>query len=133
MRMVVDGVEYTLVLNTDVMATLEEHFSTPQKDTTWDEIWARVLKGSVRTVRALIWAMLRPHHPTMTIAAASALIDKAGGFEGLSQILAQAATATTPDPKDVKELNAGSRPPAAQGTRRRGTGGASTSTRAGSV
>jgi hypothetical protein len=133
-RMVVDGKEYTLVLNTGVMATLEDHFSTPQKDVTWDEIWGRVLRGSVKTVRALIWAMLQPHHPTLTIAAVSILIDQAGGFEGLTDILKQAGQSSAPDPADVKELGVPKGPRAAQGTRsRRGTGGASTSTRAASV
>lgn len=132
--MVVDGVEYTLVLNTDVMATLEDHFSTPQKDVTWDEIWGRVLRGSVKTVRALIWAMLRPHHPTLTIADAGVLIDNAGGFAGLTDILQQAGASSTPDPADVKELGVPARPRAAQGARARlGTGGGSTSTRAASV
>lgn len=52
-----------------------------------------MLRGSVKTVRALIWAMLQPHHPTLTIADVSGLIDQAGGFEGLTGILEQAATA----------------------------------------
>lgn len=126
--MVVDGRTYTLVLNTNVMATLEEHFSTPDNDVTWDQIWTRVLRGSVKTVRALIWATLQQHHPTLTLDDASRLIDKAGGFEGLTHILADAQKASTPDPKDVKEL--GVRPRKAG---RRGTGGGSTSTRDGSA
>lgn len=132
--MTVDGVDYTLVLNMDVMATLEDHFSTPQKEVFWDEIWGRVLRGSVKTVRALIWAMLQQRHPTLTIAEVSTLIDRAGGFPGLTQILQQAAGETTPDPADVKELGVSKRPRAAQGTRaRRGIGGGSRSTRAASV
>lgn len=132
-RMVIDGKTYTLVLNTDVMVILEEHFSTPQHDVTWDDIWTRVLRGSVKTVRALIWAMLQQHHPTITIEAASKLIDRAGGFAGLTDILTQAGKSSTPDPKDVKELGLDKRPQTAQKTRRRGTGGGSTSTRAASV
>lgn len=133
-RMTVDGQDYTLVLNTSVMAALEDHFSTAQKEVVWEEIWARVLRGSVKTVRALIWAMLQPHHPQLTIEGVSALIDRAGGFEGLTHILQQAAKSSAPDPDDVKELGIPARPRPAQGTRaRRGTGGDSTSTRAGSV
>lgn len=125
---VVDGKTYTLVLNTSVMATLEDHFSTPTHDVAWDVIWGRVLRGSVKTVRALLWAMLQPHHPSVTIEQAGTLIDRAGGFEGLTHILQQAAKASTPDPKDVKELGVGPRTAG-----RRGTGEASTSTRAGSA
>lgn len=130
--MEIDGTTYTLVLNTSVMAALEDHFSTPEKDVTWDEIWTRVLRGSVKTVRALIWGMLRPHHPTITLEQTGALIDQAGGFAGLTDIIAQAGQDSTPDPKDVKDLGVPKRPRTAQRTRR-GTGGGSTSTRAASV
>lgn len=131
----IGDVEYTLVLNTGAMARLEEYFSTPDKEVTWDEVWARVLKGSVRTVRALIWAMLQTHHPTVTILETGRLIDLAGGFAGLTAILAQAGYHATPDPQDVKELGVTkSRPRTAQGSRaRRGTGAASSSTRGASV
>lgn len=122
--MVVEGKTYTLVLNTSVMAKLEDHFSTPDNEVTWDVIWTRVLRGSVRTVRALIWAMLLPHHPTMTLEGTGDLIDRAGGFEGLTGILAEAAKTSKPDPEDVKELGVGP-----QRAGRRGRGGASTSTR----
>lgn len=131
----IGDVEYTLVLNTGAMARLEEHFSTPTKETTWDEVWARVLKGSVRTVRALLWAMLQTHHPSVTIEQAGVLIDQAGGFEGLIDILDKAGYQATPDPRDVKELGvAKSRPRTAQKSRlRRGTGAASSFTRDASV
>lgn len=132
-RFDVDGQAYTLVLNTSVMASLEEHFSTPDNEVTWDVIWIRVLRGSVRTIRALIWAMLQQHHPTMSIEDAARLIDKAGGFEGLTKVLQQAKQDSTPDPKDVKALGVDKRPRTAQGTRRRGTGACTTSTRAASV
>lgn len=133
-RFAVGGKTYTLVLNTHAMATLEEHFSTPENEVPWDVIWTRVLRGSVRTVRALFWAMLQQHHPNVTLEGAAALIDQAGGFEGLTHILHQAAGVSTPDPKDVKELGVPAGPRAAQGTKvRRGTGGGSTSTRAASV
>jgi hypothetical protein len=127
-KMEIDGKAYTLVLNTNVMATLEEHFSTPEKDVSWDEIFTRVLRGSVKHVRALIWAMLLQHHPTLTVEQVGVLIDKAGGFEGLTHIIQGAAKSSTPDPKDVKEL--GVRPRKAG---RRGTGGGSTSTRGASA
>lgn len=133
-RMTVDGTDYQLVLNMDVMVILEDYFSTPEKEVVWEEIWGRVLRGSVKTVRALIWAMLQPHHPTLAIDAVSTLIDRAGGFPGLTHILKQAAGTSMPDPADVKELDVPKRPRAAQGTRaRRGTGGVSTSTRAASA
>jgi hypothetical protein len=132
--MEIGGKNYLLVLNTGVMAALEEHFSTPQHDVTWDQLWLRVLRGSAKTVRALIWAMLLPHQPTITLEQASALIDEAGGFEGLTKILSQAGKHSTPDPKDIKDLGVPKRPQRAQTkTTRRGTGGASSSTRGASV
>ena len=130
----VKGKSYTLVLNTGVMASMEEHFSTPDREVTWDQIWMRVLRGSVRTVQALIWSMLKPNHPDFTLEQTGALIDDVGGFAGLTDILKQAGTASTPDPKDVEALGVAKRPRTAQGTRtRRGTGGATSSTRAASA
>lgn len=121
----VKGKTYTLVMNTNVMATLEEHFSSPDNEVTWDVIWTRILRGSVRTVRALIWAMLQQHHPQITLEGAAQVIDDAGGFEGMTKLLKQVGKQSTPDPTDVKELDL-KRPRKAA---RRGTGGTSTSTR----
>lgn len=131
-RFAVGGKTYTLVLNTHTMATLEEHFSTIDNEVPWDVIWTRVLRGSVRTVRALLWAMLQQHHPNVTLEGAAKLIDEAGGFEGLTHILKEATKASTPDPQDVKDLDVPKRPQPGQKARR-GTGGGSTSTRGASV
>lgn len=131
-RFSIRGQTYTFVLNTSAMVSVEKHFSTPEKDVTWDEIWTRVMRGSVKTMVGLLWAMLQTHHSTLTIPDVERLIDDAGGFEQFLHIMRQAAKQATPDPADVKELKIPSRPRTAQGGRR-GTGGVSTSTRGASV
>lgn len=88
----IGGTTYTLVLNTDAMIAVEEHFSTLEHEVTWDEAYARVLKGSVRAVQALIWAMLRTHHSTITFKDTARLIDEAGGFAGLAAVIEKTAS-----------------------------------------
>jgi hypothetical protein len=106
-NLVVDGRTFTLVLDIDAMCALEEHFSTPSHDATWDEIAAKVNKGSVRVVRALIWAMLQRHHPDLSVLDAGHLMNDAGGIVGLARVLKVAMESATPDPEDIKALGAG--------------------------
>lgn len=135
LALTVNGKTYTLVLNTAAMASLEEHYSTPNHEASWDECWARVMKGNVRAVRALIWAMLRTHHPDITLEQAGVVIDGAGGFIGMTNLLKGASESATPDPNDLKALGVKENPRTAQARKPRagGTGGRSTSTRAGSA
>lgn len=121
----IDGRRYTLVLNTNAMALLEEHFSTPAHDATWDEILPKLTrKPSVRSLRAVVWAMLQEKHATQfpTIAEASRFVDLIGGVAGLGRILERAGASVSADPRDVTELQEGANPPAAQGDPRDGTG-----------
>jgi hypothetical protein len=106
-NLVVDGRTYTLVLDIDAMCALEEHFSTPSHDATWDEIAVKVNKGSVRVVRALIWAMLQRHHPELSVVDAGHLMNDAGGILGLAKVLKVAMESATPDPEDIKALGVG--------------------------
>jgi hypothetical protein len=106
-NLVVDGRTFTLVLDIDAMCALEEHFSTPSHDATWDEIAVKVNKGSVRVVRALIWAMLQRHHPELSVVDAGHLMNDAGGILGLAKVLKVAMESATPDPEDIKALGVG--------------------------
>jgi hypothetical protein len=130
----VDGRTFTLVLDIDAMCALEEHFSSATHDATWDEIAAKVNKGSVRVVRALIWAMLQRHHPDMSVVEAGHLMNDAGGILGLAKVLKVAMESATPDPEDIKALGAGkTNPPKAQAgkkSRHEGSGVSSILTRA---
>lgn len=96
---------YTLVLDIDAMCALEEYFSTPTHEATWDEIEQRVQRGaSVRMLRALIWAMLQRHHPDVTIVESGRIVSDMGGLPGLITVVSKAMRAATPDPEDVKAL-----------------------------
>lgn len=125
---------YTLVLDMDAMVALEEHFSTPSHDATWDEIEQKVKKGSVRIVRALIWAMLKRHHPDVSIVEAGHIIDEAGGILKLSKVLNAVTQAMQPDKADVEELGQPkANPPQADENPHGGAGETSTLTGVGSA
>jgi hypothetical protein len=132
--LVADGRTYTLVLDTDAMVALEELFSTPTHDATWDEIGAKVKRGSVRIVRALIWAMLQRHHSDVSLKEAGHLIDAAGGLVKLGRVLEMATKSMQPDPEDLEALGPPANPPKAQADEAtRGVGDTSTLTPVGSV
>lgn len=94
--------KYTLVLDMDAMVALEEHFSTPTHDATWDEIGEKVKRGSVRIVRALMWAMLQRHHPGVTLVEAGHIIDEAGGIAKLGAVMTAATRSMQPDKADAE-------------------------------
>jgi hypothetical protein len=126
---------YTLVLNTNAMALLEDHFSTRDKEVTFDQVIARVNAGSVRHIRALVWAALQQHHPTVTIPEAGTLIQEAGGLAGFTQQLLAMMKGTHADPDDLAALgvkpDTGNPRQAQAGAR--GTGRHSSATRGASV
>lgn len=126
---------YTLVLDMDAMVALEEHFSTPSHDATWDEISVKVQKGSVRIVRALIWAMLQRHHPGTSLVDAGHIIDAAGGIMKLEKVMRAVSRAMSPDQADVEELGqAKGNPPQADAKPKKvGVGDCSTLTGVGSA
>lgn len=113
---------YTLVLNTNAMAAIEDHLSTPLREVTWESFWERIAKGSVRAIRVLLWGMARKYHPELTVEAIGELVDSVGGLEGLTRVLHAAQGATTPDADDAATLAEANhdRPRTAQATRRRG-------------
>jgi hypothetical protein len=136
--LIVEGQEYTLVLNTPAMVAAEEFYSTPTREATWDEFWSKVMRGSVKAITVLLWAMLRKYHAEITYDEAVDLMDRAGGLQGLTEIVQSANRASTPDAEDVKELVGTVNPRKAQGgretaRRRRGTGAGSTSAPAASA
>lgn len=132
--MTIGSAAYTLVLNTNAMALLEDHFSRPDKEVTFDQVLARVNAGSVRHIRALVWAALHQFHPTVTIEHAGDLIQQAGGLTGFTAQLMAMVGGTQANPDDLKTLgvkpDANPRKAQAGG---RGTGTRSSGTRGGSV
>jgi hypothetical protein len=118
---------YTLYLDLNAMALLEDYFSTPQKDVTFDEVLQRVNRGSVRHIRAFVWAALQYHHPTITVKEAGDLVQKGGGLVEFGRKVQALGTSTIPDPDDLQVLGVNGNPPQAQAAKRR-RGGISTST-----
>ena len=125
------GETYTLVLDTAALVALEDLFSTPEREVTFVQILQKVERGSIRYIRAFIWAALQRHHKHITIDQAGELIDKAGGIAGLAQQVTALQETAVPDKADVVELGAGRKgkgPPKAQAKTKERGGAASTST-----
>lgn len=122
----IKGKAYTLILDTNALATLEALFSTPQVHLTYAEILLRVHRGSVLYMRGVLWAALRKYHADLTLDAVGDLIQQAGGLERFSAQLLGMVESTQPDPRDVQELGIDpSRPRKAR--RSRSTGARSSS------
>jgi hypothetical protein len=90
----VDGVVYTLRLSTNAICELETAM-----DKGLDAIVGNMARLS--TVRGLLWAALRDHHPEITMAGAGILIDKAGMAAAMNAVTA-ALTAAFPPKTDEK-------------------------------
>lgn len=124
----VGGKPYTLVLTTNAMVQLEDLFSTPDREATFQQVLEKVSSGSVRHIRGFVWAALQEYHPTMTVKDAGDFITEAGGLIAFSAQLESLTQSTTPDKRDLDDLGVTPNPPKARATRRsRGTGGRSTS------
>lgn len=84
--------EYTLKFSTNAICELEERL-----DKGLNTIIANMER--VATVRALLWAGLRAHHPDVTIATAGELIDLAG-VAPVTEAIGKALTAAFPKVSD---------------------------------
>jgi len=91
-----DGQTYTLALTLNAMVDVETLFGL-----SFDEVISLAAsKGSATHLRALVWAMLRKHHSTITLEQAGDLVT-GGNLGHLSRTIARVVTASGPDPKDV--------------------------------
>jgi hypothetical protein len=54
---------YTLRLDVNALAEMEEAMSTDDKVVTSFQVMARAEKGQIAALRAVMWAGLRRHHP----------------------------------------------------------------------
>lgn len=129
----IEGKSYTLSMDLDAMAALEEMFSKPNELATFDAICALADRGSMTHLRALIWCVLHSHHPELDIKDVGKLVQKAGGVAKFTLKLAQLAEATAPDARDLKALGMSEKDTPQKAQARRGTGARSISTRVGSA
>ena len=128
--LVIGDKTYTLAMTINAMVALEDMFSTPSQMVTFQKVSEMADAGSIKHLRAILWAVLQEHHPDVTIEQVSTLVRDAGGLGVFTVKLLEMAKATMADPKDLEAL--GIRPtanpqPAQGGRATRGTGGRSTS------
>jgi hypothetical protein len=120
----VDGKTYTLVMGLDEICQLEEIVSRGGRDYTIKEVIDLCQRGSLRFVRAILWAALIRHQPRMTLEDVSGIIEHIGGMQKAYVVMGEVFKSMAPDPEDVKKDSKPSRPRKAQID---GTGAASTS------
>jgi hypothetical protein len=112
-----DGRDLVFFYDMDALILVEEAAKCGVK-----AIFERMLIGDVRLgdLRALIWGGLQRHHPEITLADATALIESEG--EAMGAAIRDALAAAMPDPKEGRD---GQNPPIGK---RAGTGKSSTRT-----
>jgi hypothetical protein len=126
--LVVNGKTYTLEMTINGIVALEELLSTNEKPVTFGDVLARVNAGSIRHLRAFVWAALREHHKEITLEGTGTLIQDVGGLDGLASQLLALTGSTTPDARDIRALGVETvRPQKGQAKRRGGNGGVFTS------
>lgn len=134
LSMDIGGETYTMSLTIDAMVRLEEMFSTDDKIMTFQQVAALADRGSMKHVRAMLWAVFVVNHPELKIEDMGKLIAKGGGLARFTKQLEDLAKASNPDPKDLQALGVKTpRPAQANGRASRGTGAVSTSTPGASV
>ena len=99
----VGGKAYTLCLTLNALCELEDLLSTPKEQVTFQQVTAMAEKGSLRHIRAVIWAALRDHHPEMSLRDAGQLIQDIG-MGAMTAHLTDLAASMAPDEEDAKEL-----------------------------
>jgi hypothetical protein len=100
----IDGKDYIFVLDLSAMATLEEMFSTPGNEVSFNEIVNRFQKGGqIRYARAIVWSLMQHHHPEITLEQAGRLftIDV---MSSINDVFKDMVDAASPDPADAREL-----------------------------
>ena len=121
----VGGKTYVLVMDFEAMCQLEDKLSTADKDVTFVEVMQKADRGSMRHMRAVLWAALLRHQPDITLQDVTNVIQTLGGVNGLNKALLAVSKATRPDAEDLPK---GKRPQRAQvNGATTGTGAISTS------
>lgn len=125
----IDGRHYTLVLNTNAIASLEAVLSRADRaPVVLSEVLFDMARGSQTYTRAFLWACLRQHHKEITIDQVGNLIDAAGGGEALFGQLAALKRSAVPDPEDAALARKPDPDRPRRPRQRRGTGAGVTST-----
>ena len=125
--LVIGGASYTLCLDINAMCRLEEMFSTPERDVTFQEILAKVNRNKMTHIRALLWVAFLKYHPTFTFEQLSDAMTEAGGLMPfVDRALDALGLSATPDPKDIQASGVNGKNPHKAQRQPRGVGGTTT-------
>jgi hypothetical protein len=99
----IDGIPHTLALTLDAMVAIEDLFEAPDKAVTFGQVVDAVEAGSVKHLRAMIWALLQRHHPTVTLGDVSSLVERAGGVSVFTEKLSELSSRMAAKPKPSRK------------------------------
>jgi hypothetical protein len=105
---------YTMRLSLNALCELEDLMSTRDVRVTAQDVIARVNRGELTAVRALLWAALREHHQTLTLKDVGSLLETAG-LEAVTTAFSALTQSLQPDKADLDTVGGGktARPPKA--------------------
>lgn len=96
-----DGKTWTLQFTTNALVELEEAAGKAITELLSVEV------PTLKTVRTMFWAGLIENHPELSQKDAGRVIDAAGGFEAVMEIVNRAITAAMPEAEDAEGAEAG--------------------------
>lgn len=118
----IDGMTYTLAPTNDALVSAETLMSKERgEEMPISVIFLGAQRGSLSCCRALLWGMLKQHHPTITPSKTLELITSAGGIAALSDQINALMVQSSPDQKDLDALGVKVRPQKAR-AQKAGTG-----------
>lgn len=103
----VGGREYTLRLSINAICELETELEKRGIDPNYVAFFRKARKGSLASARLLLWACLRDHHPSLSVADAGELIEALGEISTIWDSLAEAMDAQAPAAADLEAVKGG--------------------------
>lgn len=96
-----EGTEYTLQYSNNALVELEDRLDRGIVDISSELLsWAKDPKRiRLGTIRAVLWAGLREHHPEVDLRAAGEIITKAGGVLEITGLIGEAFSRAFPAPE----------------------------------
>jgi hypothetical protein len=111
----VDGQVYTFKAGINTLRIFEGVLTSANggKKVTWQDGINDVNAGRITEACALLWSMLREHHPTLTMDAVGDLVGRMG-LATINQKFEETLRAAYPDPDLLRALGIDPNPPKAQ-------------------
>jgi hypothetical protein len=100
---VIEGVSYTLSIDTNALCEIETLFSSDGPDVLFHDVLRRAASGRLAPCRGVLWGLLRRYHPDVSLLDAGCLLGVIGTVE-LGRHLSRLIPHAIPDRADVNAL-----------------------------